>query len=277
LNITDYSSLITVKQNGTNSTTVTVKNINTTRTQDLKLSIIDINSSWVSVSPTLTSVTPLNSTTFTVTFSVPSDAEIKDYSGKYVAIGNYVNVTQTFTLRVLPSETKEAEINQSLALFRLNMTELGREINESKSQGYNVSGAEEKLLELKVAIEMAENYIEQGDPFNAYQLFDSIETLIDEIKSELEEAKVVTGGFVFSFDWQQWMIWLVVAAGVGGGVFLAYLFWPTRVKRKSFAPKPPSKIKKFVSKPKEDPWKQLKEKWSKIKILQKKVKKKENK
>lgn len=280
LNITEYTSLVVVVQGESNTTTLTVKNINTTRTQDVKLSVEVINSSWVSVTPSLPSITPLQSVNFTITFDIPDSAEVKDYSGRFVAIGNYANVSKDFTLRVLPSEEEEIEITETFNSYKLNMTELENETEEAKNQGYNVSVVEDKLRELRLTIEQAENYINQGDYFNAYQLFVDIETLLGETRAELEKAKRVEGGGIF--EWQPWMIWIFVGLGSVGAVVLAYLFWPTKAKIKGFAPKKPSKLMEVFKKPrevfkrpKEDTWNQLKEKWSKIKKVRKKKKVKE--
>jgi len=266
MDITSFDPLIQIAQGNSSSTTVTVKNTNTTKTQDIKLSVENITSTWFSVSPALTSVSPGNSTTFTVTFTIPSTAEIKNYNGVFRAISNYANVSKSFTLKVLPSEAQKTTINQTLASYRANMTQLSLEINQSKSKGLNVTFAEAKLLELKVKIEQAEGYANQGDYFNAYQLLSSIQILIDETKAELAKAKGEAGkGAWLPFEWQSWMTFVIIGAGAAIAVFLVFLFWPKGKPKGIPTPKILEKPKELIQPKQESAWEQLKEKWAKIK------------
>ncbi|HKZ45462.1 MAG TPA: hypothetical protein VJ343_02040, partial [archaeon] len=275
MNITSYSSLIQIAQNSSITTTVSVKNINTTRTQDIKLVVENISSNWTSVTPALTSVTSLNSTTFTVTFNIPSDAEIKDYNAVFKAISNYANATANFILRVTPSESQKAAINQDIASYRANMTQLSLDINESKSNGYNVSLAESKFLELRSAIEQAEAYASQNDYFNAYRMLSSIQTLVDQTTEELSKASLASaGGFDLSkISLPSWAIYAIVGVSVAVAFLLVFVFM-SKGKPKTTTKETSSiqKIKLIFSKPKEsrhpgeeNPWDKLKEKWANIK------------
>lgn len=283
MNFTSYTSLIQIAQNSSTTTTVTVKNINTTRTQNIKLAVENISSTWTTVNPALVAVTSLNSTTFTVTFNIPSDAEIKDYNAVFKAISDYTNATANFVLRVTPSESQKSIIDQNIASFRANMTQLSLEINESKSKGYNVSLAESKLLELKSTIEQAEAYANQNDYFNAYRLLGSIRTLIEGTRTELSEASLApTGGLgpLSNISLPSWAIYAIVGVSVAVAVLLVFSFMSkgkpkTVTKEGSPIKKEESslqKIKLIFSKPKEivhpqeeNPWDRLKEKWTKIK------------
>jgi len=224
LDITSYPSLVIVTQGSTNSTLVKVKNINTTYTQLIKLTVDNLDSSWFSVNPsTSQSTAALATVNFTVTFSPAADAAIKDYTPSFKAVSDYSSANKSFTLRVMPTETTKAQINVSLDQFKANVTALEAELNGLKTL-YNVSAAETKLNQLKAKISEAEAFIKAGDYNSAYGLFDAIKSLINDVKTEMDNAKK-QGLFTPSN--------LVTYALIGGGivvaVVLAYLFWPTRL------------------------------------------------
>ena len=223
LDITDYPSLIIVTQGKTNSTIVKVKNTNTTYTQLIKLTIENLNSSWYSISPSTTqSTAALATVNFTVLFLPASDATIKDYTASFKAISDYSSTEKSFTLRVLPTEATKAQINQSLDQFKANVTALEAELNSLKVW-YNMSAAETKLKQLKTKINESENFIKAGDYNSAYALFDTIKSLINDVKTEIENAKKQS-----LISPSNAITYALIGGGVVAAVILAYLFWPSK-------------------------------------------------
>lgn len=276
LDITSYPTMVLVTQGSTNSSIVTVKNINTTRGQDVKVIVESINSSWFSTTPALlTGMLPLNSTNFTVTFNVPTNAEVKDYSAKFTAVSNYANTSKTFTLRVLPRPETKAEINATLASLKLNMTGLWKEINQSAQKGVNVTFANTTLLQVKAKIEQAENYIKQGDYFSAKQLFETIKSLTDTARTQLNQA-------IQENEANKWLKlpgislppgtlkYILIAGGIVAAIILAYLFWPVKTEKPTVEK---LYIPKEEEKEKEDIVTRLKEKWENLSKQKQKEKK----
>jgi hypothetical protein len=268
LDITSYPSLVLVIQGSTNSTNVTVKNINTTRGQDVKLTVKNINSTWFATTPALVaSMLPLNSTNFTVLFSVPADAEVKDYSANFTAISNYANISKTFTLRVLPSVETKTEINATLASFKQNMTELWGEINQSAASGVNVTIANSTFLQLKALIDQAQTHINNGDYNSALYLFGNIRTLFNTTRTQLNQALQEHE----AKTWFKWptiklptgmLLYVLIFGGIAAAVILAYLFWPVKTEKQKPTVEPlyvPKEEKK-----EEDIIAMLKEKWGKL-------------
>jgi len=223
LDITSYPSLIIVTQGKTNSTLVRVKNTNSTYTQLIKLTIDGIDSSWFSVSPsTSQSTAALATVNFTVTFSPPADATIKDYTPSFKAISEYANLSKTFTLKVLPTEATKTQINVSLDQFKANVTKLEADLNASKLLGLNVSAAQIKLNQLKAKIDEAQAFINSGDYNSAYALFDTIKSLMNDVRTEIDNAKKTS---LFGSDIIKYIL---IGGGVAAAVVLAYLFWPSK-------------------------------------------------
>jgi hypothetical protein len=267
LDITSYPSLILVTQGSTNSTNVTVKNINTTRGQDIRVTVENINSSWFAATPTLlVGMLPLNSTNFTVLFSIPADAEVKDYSAKFTAISNFANVSKTFTLRVLPTTETKAQINSTLASFKQNMTELWGEINQSIAGGKNVTVANATFFQLKALIDQAQSHVNLGDYNSAFYLFGNIRTLFNTTRTQLSQAlqEQGTGWFNLpSFVLPSGILFYVsIFGGIAAAVILLYLFWPVKTGEGKPTVEPQYTPKE--EKKKENVIAMLKEKWSKF-------------
>jgi hypothetical protein len=267
LNISSYPSMAYVTQGKTNTSSVVVKNTNKTKTQTVSLTVDNINSSWVSVTPSSSTLAPLENNTFSVVFSVLNNTEVKDYSGKFTATSSYASVYKNFTLRVLPGEAKKIEINMSLNEYKLNYTKFSEEINISKAEGLNTTIAEAKLSLLKAKIDAAQSYIDKGDYFSANSLLPEIKSLIADVSNEILKLNQARSAQLFP----GWAKWVLIGAGAAGCVVLLYLFWPeqTGIKLPSL-PKIFKPEKKEIAlipaeETKENPWEKLREKFKEIK------------
>ncbi len=220
-------SLIFVTQNSSNSTTVIVENVGNA-SQPVNFTIENITSSWYSLNATDVTINLGEKAAFLVNFSVPASAEIKDYAGVYESATVNRSISSDFILRVLPSEDFYPNISNELALHRANMTTIWATINRTKAErpSANVTVAEQKILEAKEKIELAENYISNNDYFSAYQLFGSIKSLISTAETELNAALEATGGIYRIVHLPDWAIWAVIGTGIGVGGLLLYLLWP---------------------------------------------------
>ncbi len=253
---------VLIIQGNTNSTKVIVKNVNNTKTQNISLTVEDINQSWVkSIDPaTANLITAATNTSFTVAFSIPNSTEVKDYNGTLKATSSYGSATTTFILRVLPGESKKLEINSTFELIKLNFTKIQNELNDSKQKGINVSTAEKIFNEANDLFSQAQAYINSGDYFSAFQLFDQIKAKIESTRSELTKSTGfnILGAFGNILN----PVYIIIAVAAVGGLALLYLFWPTKLKYAPSVLQP--KQQKEQPKPKvaeENVWEKLKKKW----------------
>lgn len=271
LDITGYTSLMIVTQGTGNSTTVTVKNINSSISQSVSLTVDTISSSWFTVDPsTEVSIAASSTKNYTVTFSVPKTADVKDYSANFKAVSTQGSATKAFTLRVLPAPETQLVIASTFTnIIKPNFTQVWSELNATKSIGANTTAAESKFKELQAKVAEAEAYVKEGTAesyFKAQQLFSTINNLIDATRNELKVAKEAQQKSLLA----NWPIYVAIGGGIGIAIFLAYLFWPSKVAAvvakipKPSAPKISSGQKEAV----EEKFKELKDKFTKKKPKQ---------
>jgi hypothetical protein len=254
LNISYYPSLVSVEQGSNKTERVTVSNINNTLLQHVNLTILDIDSKWFSVNPS-TRVRIENNTSynFSVTFNIPENATVKDYAGKFYAESFYGSDTKTFTLRVTPGKRMQSEILANLSSYQSQVLELEKQLNESKKKGWNNTEAENLLKQLKEKLNQAFNYVNSSDYWSAYDLFDEIESLINQTKVAMLRSEIIKGFW-------EWGKWVVIAIVIVVAIVLIYLFWPVSgfKPEKEYAPE--KKEEKIMLKEKLE---KLKEKWRK--------------
>jgi hypothetical protein len=246
LGIIDYPKNISIEQGGSKKVEVTVKNTNNTLTQNMMISVSGINSSWYTVSPS----SPVKlkrgeSKTFEVTFNIPSNASIGDYSAKFNGTSIYINpvrpdisfiydtVLKSFTLKITPGEAFKSEINSKLSQYKNEMNSLEGQINQSKSKDYNTSEAESLFDQLKTKVNQASNYITNNDYTSAYSLFSQIDSLINQTKSSLASLSSITGNVAgIKGNWWDWGKWVIIVVVVIVAALFAYMLWPTKIETK---------------------------------------------
>jgi len=267
VSITSYPSIITIVQGSTNSTTVTVKNVNTSTTQDIGLSITNLTSSLYSISPTIrTGIVPLNSTNFTISFTIPNDTLVADYNAKFVASSNYGNDTKSFIVRIMPSNNTKIIINDTYQLYKLNYTNLYAEVNKSKASGMNTTLVEADLVKIKTYLGLVESNITAGDYFSAQQTLNQVKNLLEQAYTDYQNitGNLVSSTFLNLFHGNTFYIMLIV--GAIAITIIAYLFWPTKeagLKTVLFKPKVGQKS------PEDSVWQKLKNKWEWVKLKKK--------
>jgi len=223
LSFTGIENLITVLQNSSNITIVKVKNSGNL-TQTIYFWVENINSSWYSTNATNTNISPNKEVSFLVNFSV-DEVEPKEYFGEFKVNSTQKSINHSFTLKVLPNPNFQAKIMELLSSYERNLTLLGEEINRTKSEGYNTSLAEQKLGQLKILLNQARTKIEENNYSSVYTIFNNIQSLIGEIKFEInstiQKGKIQKPSTSF-------ITYILIACVAGVCVFIAYLFWPTK-------------------------------------------------
>lgn len=280
LDIIDYPTSISIEQGGSKIEAVTVNNTNKTLTQNIMLTIDDLNSSWFSVNPSTTvKLKRAESYTFEVTFNIPTNATVGDYSPKFNATSLYINpvrpltsfiydtVLKDFTLKVTPGEALKSEIKSKLSSYTNDMNDLEQQINQSKDQNYNTSEVESLLSQLKTKIDQANDYANTGDYTSAYNLLDDIASLINQTKTGLTGLSPITGrvGGVLG-DWWSWGKWVVIIVVVVVVAVLGYMFWPTKLGEPK--PTPKAIVQKVVEGKRDkisETFTRLKERWKRVK------------
>ena len=255
LNITSYPSIVSVPQGSNKTENVTVNNIHSNITQKVNLTILFINSTWYSIYPS-SEVTIKNKTSYTynVTFMIPENTTVKDYSGKFFAESSYSGVTQAFTLRVIPGTKLQSQISINLSSYKIEIQNLEKELNKSEYENY--TDAKKLFNQLKETFNNASNCFNQSDYRCAYDLLDDMESLLNQTKTALSlgpSKKIGIG------NWKDWGKWIIVAVVAIVAVVLGYLFWPTPggfKPQKGYVPE--AKDKKTII---NEQLEKLKEKW----------------
>jgi len=222
LSFSQAPTLVEMVQNSTTASEIKVKN-NGVVQQNITLQISGIDKSWYSLNQATTNVSAGATATFAVTFNI-GNVDIKDYKAKFDVNGTNDTLSQDFTLRVLPSNETKLKINDTIALYKLDVSKLESKLVELKSRINNTDVIEQKISELKSAVKEAEDYVNSNNYFQAQQTFETIKALIGEVENQLNVAEIAPKVEVPSNVWVI-LIGVIIVVIVG---LLAYLFWPTK-------------------------------------------------
>ena len=225
LNITTYPETISVEQGQNKTESVTIKNIKTTANQTVELTLIGIDSSWYSTTPTSSIITSNTNETFNITFNIPSNTTMKDYTCQYNASSSYDYTTKNFTLSILPGSELKNKINTTLANYSAKFNEIEIRYNETKNKGINTTSVDTLYNDLKSKLNSAISFRDSNDYKSAYDLLDDIKDGLTKTEQELDK---LLGVSFWSGSWTKKILIFVVIGGVIGFVF--YLFWPTSLK-----------------------------------------------
>lgn len=130
-----------------------------------------------------------------VNFSIPQNNEVKTYTVKLEVSakdpsGVTISGTETFLLKVLPSEETKKKANQTYLNYTDVLEELGNIINQEKARGHDVSEAESLLVVVKQELGEVKKKIDDGNYYEAIQLMNDVGSKIDQIKQSLEQVKL---------------------------------------------------------------------------------------
>ncbi len=206
---------------------LTVKNNGQRTLYTVKIIIKGINGSWYTISPSSVSTLNIDQiSTFTVTFSIPKNAEVNAYTITTEANSSLAVASATFSLRVLPSnETVTSDIIPKYSNITYTYKGLENEIAELEKSKGNVTELKNLLANLKNKIDQANKSIESKNYFDANNLLAEAEQIIADIKAKMAEKKPAkpeeTNLFLISI-----IAFIIVMA-----IFFVYLFWPTGEKR----------------------------------------------
>ncbi len=208
-----------ILQNETGTNTLTVKNNGELALYNITMSLSGIPAGWYSVSPEkLTSLAIGSTGTFTISFSIPSDAPVDTYTVTCsIATSNSsVSSSTTFELKVMPSEeTVIQQIVPSYQSYLTSLKELVSNITALEAAGVDTTEIWSMYYAIEAKINNTNLSIEAGDYFTANQLLNEVE---DDIKAL--QAKIVESNPPLNIA--------LIAAIVSIAVIavLVYLFWP---------------------------------------------------
>ncbi len=198
---------------------VTVKNTGNISLPTVSLAVSGIDGS--TVTPASTNISKDLSVTFTINFTVPENAEVKEYEVTATAKNESVSASRTFKIRVLPSnKTVESNLiplyNQYVSLI----SQLESNISDLASKGANVTELRNILNSIKDKLSQTNSSLSSQDYFKANALLNETKQLI----SQLQEKISTTKPQEFKID----LIYIIIPVIIGVAAVLAYLFWPTR-------------------------------------------------
>jgi len=232
LSFLDAESVINVVQNSTNGTTIIIKNLGNA-TQSMTFEVQNITSSWYTLNATEASIGISETAAFLVNFTDDGTAEVKDYDGSYKITASGLTSIFNFTLRIIPKEDDYSSIEISVNDQRIDMLRMWTEINASIADSdVDASSAEQLILKAKEKLDLAQQYIDNGNYFGAYQLISEIKAFIASAETELQIAKTAAGitepkqklpSFSQLPKWIRWTLIIIVVAVV---IVFGYLLWP---------------------------------------------------
>ena len=280
ITIIDFPSKIYVKRGGKNSTQAIISTEGSSITQNISFEIEGLPEDWYEINPKNDLVPPDPSYKVNVSFSIPLNASLGEYTAKFKATGTYAQDEKTFILVVFGAvnETNITEnITETAILFvKEYLTKLetyNETIERLYNESYNVTTLRKILNEMKSLLLQLNSSLYTGNESLITQLMEEIKNKEIEFsnalrtieKIEEKEEKIPTG---FAVDIK--LIGIVAAI-----IFVSFTIFYFRnvisekiwelelyLRRGGFNPKK----KKYI-------WKPLPSEEKKWKILRKRIEK----
>ncbi len=237
INITSVPGTLEIIQGNSSSGNVTIKNIGNATLANITLSISGIESSWYSISPTkITSLIVGNSSTFSIAFSIPQTAGVKNYSVIFtVAAPGVSSKSASITLKILPSTNTIAQINQTYANYTSLYTAVEKNITDLEKTNVNtedLGNLKSILNDIKNRLIQANESIAKGDYFTAQQAMDEANNLINTLNEKIGQVRYQTPAIVPGAD--NTIIFIIAGIVIAVVAIIIYLFWPTKKGKIAF-------------------------------------------
>lgn len=227
LSITAFPKNIEIEQGKTKTEKITVNNDNNVEFQDVTLKVNEINSTWINVLSGMVNIEPLQSYIYDVKFDIPKDAEVKDYSGEFVASSSFETKRQSFTLSVSPGDDLKVTINMTIEDYQKQIQQLEKDINLKKKQGYNTTEAEKQLQDLKTEFNKLLAFRDGGNYKSAYGLLDETKNLLNQTSSKISGAFTLSSKQLLGTMQSKLVFSGLVVLFIGTGI---YTFWGKHFK-----------------------------------------------
>ena len=229
--ITSYPGAFNMTQGDNTSKTVSVTNGNSTQ-RNITLALSGINLAWYVISPDKIAVmSGKANSTFTINFSVPSDAEVKAYTITATASTSNASIidSENFTLTVLPSnKTVEEQIKPSLNAYTEQIAALETRLAQEKANFTQAKVAKiQNLIDFaRTKLEHARKLLDQGNYFDSGTEVEEVRGLISDIKAALDQKEDQSQPVLQQED-LTFIIVLVVIVAAAAAV-AAFFMWPTK-------------------------------------------------
>ncbi|MEM7819462.1 MAG: hypothetical protein QXD48_01395 [Candidatus Aenigmatarchaeota archaeon] len=222
---------------------VTVKNDGNTTLYNITLSLSGIDSSWFRIIPTKYDYSTKNSiNNFIINFSIPSNAEVRQYTVTIDVTTSNTSVkdSKTFIIKVIPSNvTVEIVLLPQYNEYLLVIAELENNITYLENIGINVADLKSLLNDIKNKFDQINQSMKNKDYYTAKLYLDDVKNMIDNLSAKISEAssekKVEMDIFV--------IILIVIIIVII--IFLLYILWPTKDVNRFH------RVKDFISEKKE--------------------------
>ncbi|MBI4017882.1 MAG: hypothetical protein HY366_02975 [Candidatus Aenigmarchaeota archaeon] len=219
--ISSFPANVEIVQGNSKSASVVVKNLDNKTQTAVALGVTGATASWIGVTPATATILAFDNTTYTVTYTIPEDAEIKVYDLTYKASNANGDKSVTGKLTVQPTNKTKALIDTKYADALQNLTALKSTLDALAKKNYDVAPANTTYAELNEKLAKAGEAIAKGDYITANALLVEADALLADLATKLDAAvPLKKGGGA-----------LTVVLGVVGLVvvgLVAYMFLPPR-------------------------------------------------
>ena len=200
---------------------ISVKNTGELSLPSVVLSISGID--WHSITPEGgVNISVGLSAQFTVNFTIPENAEVKEYTVTVEAKNESAATSSSFKIRILPSNmTVEATIIPLYSEYLMLVEQLENNITDLQNKGTDVAELKNILDSIKDKLSQTNSSLNSQDYFTANVLLNEAKLLISDLQNKLIAPKPGE----FKID----LIYIIVPVLIGITAFVAYLFWPTRM------------------------------------------------
>jgi hypothetical protein len=226
ISITTQISNFEITQGNSTAKTLTVKNSGNWTLYNITLTLSGIDSTWYSVRPEkYNNLTKNSYATFNITFSIPTDADVKNYTVTSQANTHNTSAkdSKTFIIKVMPSiATVQNVILPRYDEYIALVSTLEKNITDIEKIGKDTTSLKTILNDIKNKIAQANESINNKDYYSAKLLLDEAKILIDDFYTNAENIINKPAEINLMF------IVIIIVIIFAAAIFVAFMFWPSK-------------------------------------------------
>jgi hypothetical protein len=226
LMISRYNNNISLARDVTILESIVVNNTGQTSLNNVSLFLVGVPVSWYNITPvSYRTLAEGSSTVFVITMRAPRNADVTTYRASLIATSGVVSDTKNIEVSVFRS--LEDLLKDDLRKIRKELQDLEVDTRVAEIENKDTTNVELLIDEIHAQIELAEDYLEEGDLEQASSNIANAKNLLEKAKDMLDRLEVIK---VRGFMLPLWAI-ILILVGIAIAVFLVLYFKRKKVQK----------------------------------------------